>query len=178
MCCGCGPGSATTLAPATCTPAPEQWSSGTAGCFLAPKLNSRRCQASGAYTAAAIAAIAFDRPASPVDGNIERVVSRLFAVEDELPGAKPIIRRLAQSLTPPQSAGDFAQAMMDLGATICTPKSPACVMCPWTSACVARAAGTQETFPRKAPKTTGKLRRGAIFVALRAVQSCAPALAA
>jgi len=122
----------------------------------------------GPYTAAAIAAIAFDVPASPVDGNIERVISRLFAVEDELPGAKPVIRRLAQSLTPLSRPGDFAQAMMDLGATICTPKSPACVVCPWTSACVARAAGTQETFPRKAPKTTGKLRRGAIFVALRA----------
>src|SRR5262245_58592750 len=85
----------------------------------------------GAYTAAAIAAIAFDQPASPVDGNIERVVARLFAVEDELPAAKPRIRALAASLTPAHRAGDFAQAMMDLGATICTPKKPACALCPW-----------------------------------------------
>jgi A/G-specific adenine glycosylase len=121
----------------------------------------------GAYTAAAIAAIAFDRRASPVDGNIERVVTRLFAVEEELPGAKPRVRELAASLTPERRAGDFAQAMMDLGATICTPKSPACVLCPWTEACAARARGIQETFPRKAGKKTGALRRGAAFVALR-----------
>ena len=84
----------------------------------------------GAYTAAAIAAIAFDRRASPVDGNIERVIARLFAVEEELPGAKPRIRALADRLTPQRRAGDFAQAMMDLGATICTPKRPACAICP------------------------------------------------
>src|SRR5436190_8039950 len=79
----------------------------------------------GAYTAAAIAAIAFDRRASPVDGNIERVIARLFAMEEALPGAKPRIRALAEQLTPQRRAGDFAQAMMDLGAGICTPKSPA-----------------------------------------------------
>ena len=122
----------------------------------------------GAYTAAAIAAIAFDRRASPVDGNIERVIARLFAVEEELPGAKPRIRALAGKLTPQRRAGDFAQAMMDLGATICTPKSPACALCPWIEACAARARGDQESFPRKAPKKTGALRRGAAFVALRA----------
>ncbi len=122
----------------------------------------------GAYTAAAIAAIAFDRHASPVDGNIERVIARLFAVEDELPGAKPRVRALAVLLTPQLRAGDFAQAMMDLGATICTPKSPACAICPWVHACAARARGDQESFPRKQPKKTGELRRGAAFVALRA----------
>ena len=121
----------------------------------------------GAYTAAAIAAIAFDRRASPVDGNIERVIARLFAVEEELPAAKPRIRELAEALTPPQRAGDFAQAMMDLGATICTPKKPACVLCPWMEACAARARGDQESFPRKAEKKTGALRRGAAFVVLR-----------
>jgi A/G-specific adenine glycosylase len=121
----------------------------------------------GPYTAAAIAAIAFDRHASPVDGNIERVISRLHAIEDELPGAKPRIRQFAAQLTPPTRAGDFAQAMMDLGATICTPKSPACVLCPWNEPCIARAHGTQETFPRKAAKKTGALRRGVAFVALR-----------
>ena len=122
----------------------------------------------GAYTAAAIAAIAFDRRASPVDGNIERVIARLFAVEEELPGAKPRIRALAEQLTPQRRAGDFAQAMMDLGATICTPKKPACVLCPWMEMCAARARGDQESFPRKAEKKTGALRRGAAFVALRA----------
>src|SRR3954469_11587722 len=122
----------------------------------------------GAYTAAAIAAIAFDRPASPVDGNIERVIARLFAVEEELPGGKPRIRALAEGLTPPRRAGDFAQAMMDLGATLCTPGKPACVLCPWMGECAARARGDQESFPRKAEKKTGALRRGAAFVVVRA----------
>jgi A/G-specific adenine glycosylase len=122
----------------------------------------------GAYTAAAIAAIAFDQPASPVDGNIERVITRLFAVEEALPAAKPRIRSLAGSLTPQRRAGDFAQAMMDLGATICTPKKPACALCPWMASCAARARGDQESFPHKVEKKTGALRRGAAFVAVRA----------
>ena len=122
----------------------------------------------GAYTAAAIAAIAFDRRASPVDGNIERVVARLFAVEDELPGARPRIRALAQQLAPARRAGDFAQAMMDLGATICTPRNPACALCPWMDVCVARGRGDPASFPRKAGKKPGALRRGAAFVAIRA----------
>jgi A/G-specific adenine glycosylase len=121
----------------------------------------------GPYTAAAIAAIAFDRATMPVDGNIERVVSRLFAVEDELPKAKPRIQALAQTLLPPQRSGDAAQALMDLGATICTPKKPACVLCPLNEGCASRARGDQETFPRKAPKKTGALRRGAAFVVTR-----------
>jgi len=122
----------------------------------------------GAYTAAAIAAIAFEKRASPVDGNIERVIARLFAVEQELPGAKPRIRALAEQLTPQRRAGDFAQAMMDLGAGICTPKNPACVLCPWMGECAARARGDQESFPRKAEKKSGALRRGAAFVVVRA----------
>jgi A/G-specific adenine glycosylase len=122
----------------------------------------------GDYTAAAIAAIAFDRPAVPVDGNVERVVARLFALRDELPGAKPEIKRLAASLLPVRRAGDFAQALMDLGATLCSPKRPACALCPWDDCCAARARGDQETFPRKVPKREGRLRRGAAFVALRA----------
>lgn len=121
----------------------------------------------GDYTAAAVGAIAFDLPAVPVDGNVERVVSRLFAVEEALPAAKPEIKRLAASLMPPARTGDFAQAMMDLGATICTPKKPACALCPFDDVCVARARGDQETFPRKAPKREGNLRRGAAFVVLR-----------
>jgi A/G-specific adenine glycosylase len=122
----------------------------------------------GPYTAAAIAAIAFDAPAAAVDGNVERVVARLFAVEPELPAAKAEIRRLTQHLVPAARAGDFAQALMDLGATICTPKKPACALCPWMDECAARRRGDAETFPRKAPKKTGRLRRGAAFVAVRA----------
>ncbi len=122
----------------------------------------------GAYTAAAIAAIAFGSKATPVDGNIERVIARLFAVEAALPASKPQIRKAAEALTPDERAGDFAQAMMDLGATLCSPKRPACSLCPWTAACAARRRGDAETFPRKSPKVEGKLRRGAAFVALRA----------
>ena len=122
----------------------------------------------GVYTAAAVAAIAFDLPAVPVDGNVERVVSRLFAVEAELPAAKPAIKELAASLLPSQRSGDFAQALMDLGATICSPKRPACALCPWNRACAANTRGDQEAFPRKEPRPEGRVRRGAAFVALRA----------
>jgi A/G-specific adenine glycosylase len=122
----------------------------------------------GAYTAAAIAAIAFDLPASPVDGNIERVVARLFAVEESLPAVKPKLRRLAAELTPRRRAGDFAQAMMDLGATLCTPKNPACALCPWNDCCAARTRGDAATFPRRTPKREGDLRRGAAFIVRRA----------
>ena len=121
----------------------------------------------GPYTAAAIAAIAFDRHTMPVDGNIERVVSRLFAVEEPLPKSKPRIQELAATLLWTSRAGDSAQALMDLGATICTPKKPACVLCPLNDNCAARKRGDQETFPRKAPKKTGALRRGAAFVVTR-----------
>ncbi|MGE0749503.1 MAG: A/G-specific adenine glycosylase [Variibacter sp.] len=121
----------------------------------------------GDYTAAAIVAIAFGRPATPVDGNIERVLARLARIETPLPAAKPLIRRFAAELTPSQRAGDFAQAMMDLGATICTPKRPACALCPWRPSCRAHRAGDPEFFPRKAAKTEGALRRGAAFVVHR-----------
>ena len=135
----------------------------------------------GPYTAAAIAAIAFDRRTMPVDGNIERVVSRLFAVEEELPQAKPRIQELAATLLTSSRAGDVgtragdvgtragdsAQALMDLGSSICTPKKPACALCPLNEDCIARAHGTQESFPRKAPKKSGSLRRGAAFVVTR-----------
>ncbi len=146
-------------------PARGPWSSATAGHFRASLAALRALPGIGDYTAAAVAAIAFDAPAVPVDGNVERVVARLFAVEEELPAAKPTIKRLAASLLPARRAGDFAQALMDLGATICSPKRPACALCPWNESCVAFARGDQETFPRKAPKREGKLRRGAAFVA-------------
>ncbi len=104
----------------------------------------------GAYTAAAIAAIAYDAPAMPVDGNIERVIARLYAVETPLPAAKPEIARLARALTPAHRSGDFAQAMMDLGATICTPKRPACALCPWNDGCAAQQRGDAEALPQRA----------------------------
>ncbi len=122
----------------------------------------------GRYTAAAIAAIAFDARAVPVDGNVERVVARLYAIDKPLPAAKPDIHRLAQGLASPARAGDFAQALMDLGATICTPKKPACALCPWRDDCAARKHGDPERFPIKAPKREGRLRRGAAFVVVRA----------
>jgi A/G-specific adenine glycosylase len=121
----------------------------------------------GAYTAAAIATIAFGRRASPVDGNVERVIARLFRVETSLPAAKPEIRRLAETLTPETRVGDFAQAMMDLGATICTPVSPGCTVCPWMADCGARAMGDTERFPRRESRRAAKLRRGAAFFVLR-----------
>ncbi len=145
----------------------------------------------GPYTAAAIAAIAFGRRTMPVDGNIERVVSRLFAVEEPLPLAKPLIKQLAAMLLAGEEksragdeearagdeearagdeesrAGDSAQALMDLGSSICTPKKPACALCPLNGDCASHARGDQETFPRKAAKKTGALRRGAAFVVRR-----------
>lgn len=121
----------------------------------------------GAYTAGAVASIAFNRPAAAVDGNVERVITRLFAIAEEVPGAKPLIREQVLALLPQGRPGDFAQALMDLGATICTPRSPACGLCPWREPCRARIEGTQETFPRKAAKKTGKTRYGAAFVAMR-----------
>ena len=119
----------------------------------------------GRYTASAIAAIAFGRPTLPVDGNIERVAARLFAVEEPLPAAKPRLVALAKSLTPSRRAGDLAQALMDLGATICTPKSPACALCPLNEGCLAYAKGIQDTLPRRAPKSARPERFGAAFLA-------------
>jgi A/G-specific adenine glycosylase len=126
----------------------------------------------GAYTAAAIAAIAFDRPAVVVDGNVERVVARLFAVETPLPDAKPELRARAADLFPAAAPptgrpGDFAQAMMDLGATICVPRKPACAACPWVRECRGRALGVAPDLPAKKPKAAKPVRRGAAFVALR-----------
>jgi A/G-specific adenine glycosylase len=121
----------------------------------------------GPYTAAAIAAIAYGAPATPVDGNIERVVSRLFAVTHPLPGAKREIKRLAATLTPAKRAGDHAQAMMDLGATVCTPRRPSCLMCPLQQDCHAHARGIAETLPKKAAKAERPVRYGTAFLVLR-----------
>jgi A/G-specific adenine glycosylase len=121
----------------------------------------------GAYTAAAIAAIAFDQPAVAVDGNIERVVARLFALEKPLPGAKPDIKKLAATLVPPARPGDYTQAMMDLGAGICSPRSPSCMLCPVIAHCDAARLGIAERLPLKAPKKERPNRYGAAFLAIR-----------
>ncbi len=121
----------------------------------------------GPYTAAAIAAIAFDRPCAAVDGNVERVITRLFAIETPVRQAKPAIRQKVEALLPPARAGDFAQALMDLGATVCAPRKPDCGACPWSPGCAAFAAGTQEAFPVKEKKPEKPRRRGAIFILTR-----------
>lgn len=122
----------------------------------------------GTYTAAAIAAIAFDRPAIVVDGNVERVMTRLRALETPLPAVKKDIPALVGAIAPAARPGDFAQAMMDLGATVCTPRAPACVLCPLREDCTASWRGTQEDLPRRAAKQARPLRRGAVFYLLRA----------
>ena len=121
----------------------------------------------GAYTAGAIASIAFGRRVVAVDGNVERVLSRVYQVEQALPKARPIITRLAEDLVP-ERAGDFAQGLMDLGATICTPKNPACGLCPWVAECGARKAGTMLDYPKKLAKKAKLMRYGAAFVVRRA----------
>ncbi|MBN9669153.1 A/G-specific adenine glycosylase [Roseibium aggregatum] len=120
----------------------------------------------GPYTAAAISTIAFDRHAAVVDGNVERVLARYARIETPLPEAKPAIKSLMGQLTPEARPGDFAQAVMDLGATICTPRRPACALCPWTGDCRARAANLAESLPQKAPKKQKPTRFGAAFVAV------------
>ncbi len=122
----------------------------------------------GAYTAAAVAAIAFDRAETVVDGNVERVVSRLFAVIDPLPRAKPALARLAATLTPAKRPGDFAQAMMDLGATICAPRNPACHACPLAGFCRAQAQGIAASLPARVAKAPKPQRHGIAYVAIRA----------
>ena len=117
----------------------------------------------GPYTAAAIAAIAFNRPAAPVDGNIERVLARLYKLETPLPDVKPQVKEKNQALVPADRPGDFAQAMMDLGATLCTPKRPNCPICPWQKGCAAHAADMQDILPKRAPKKPKPERGGTIY---------------
>lgn len=117
----------------------------------------------GDYTAAAIAAIAFGRPVAAVDGNAERVMARLFAVAEPVPRAKKQLGALAQSLVPAARPGDFAQALMDLGATVCTPRKPKCGACPWAGDCRALATGQAEILPRKLPKKPRPIRYGVVF---------------
>ena len=121
----------------------------------------------GPYTSAAISAIAFDQPETVVDGNVERVMARLHDLHTPLPEAKPALTALADALTPEARPGDYAQAVMDLGATICTPRNPACGICPWREPCAARAAGTMADLPRKSPKKPKPTRLGIAYVAQR-----------
>jgi A/G-specific adenine glycosylase len=121
----------------------------------------------GPYTASAIAAIAFGRPETVVDGNVERVMARLHDIHTPLPAAKPELTEAAAALTPQARPGDYAQAVMDLGATICTPRSPACGICPWRDPCRARVAGTAADLPRKTPKKAQPVRRGIAYVVRR-----------
>ena len=117
----------------------------------------------GAYTAAAVAAIGFGRAAVPVDANIERVAARLFAIGEPLPGAKAAIRAAAERIAPTDRAGDFAQAMMDLGATICTTRSPRCLLCPLRPDCAGYSSGTPGAYPLKAARKAKPLRRGRAY---------------
>jgi A/G-specific adenine glycosylase len=122
----------------------------------------------GPYTAAAIAAIAFDRPTNVVDGNVERVMARLFAVEEPLPDAKPELKRLAGTLVAQSRPGDWAQALMDLGATVCRPKAPLCDRCPIAQPCRARASGEPGRYPFKRAKAERPRRYGVVYLATRA----------
>lgn len=121
----------------------------------------------GPYTAGAVSSIAFDRPSVVVDGNVERVMARLFDVHTPLPTAKTELTELATSLTPQVRPGDYAQAVMDLGATICSPRNPACGICPWRKPCKARELGTATELPKKTPKKPKPIRYGVVYIAKR-----------
>jgi A/G-specific adenine glycosylase len=135
--------------------------------FPGTEYELRKLPGIGAYTAAAIAAIAFGRPAAVVDGNVERVTARLFEIRTSLPEAKAEIRTAVEGLVPAGRPGDFAQAMMDLGATICTPRRPRCMLCPVRDDCRAILSGDPELLPVRAEKVEKPRRRGAAFVAIR-----------
>jgi len=122
----------------------------------------------GPYTAAAISAIAFGRRAVVVDGNVERVMARMFAIEEPLPQAKPVLQACAQTLTPHHRPGDYAQAVMDLGATVCKPRKPQCSLCPWRSSCCGRKLEIHEQLPKKIKKPPKPTRHGVAFWLLRA----------
>lgn len=140
------------------------------GVFPDTEAGLRALPGLGPYTAAAVAAIAFDRGANVVDGNVERVMARLFAVETPLPAAKPELKALAASLVRDERPGDWAQALMDLGATICRPRSPLCDRCPIAGACAGLASGAPESFPRKTARAERPRRHGVAYVLTRGDQ--------
>ena len=137
------------------------------GGFPTTESELRELPGLGAYTAAAVAAIAFAQRAVVVDANVERVVARLFAIDTPMPAARKPIRVAADAITPARRAGDFAQAMMDLGSSVCTAREPKCLLCPLAKACKARATGDPARLPVKAPKKPKPLRRGRAFWAER-----------
>jgi A/G-specific adenine glycosylase len=138
-----------------------------AGVFPDTEEGLRALPGLGPYTAAAVAAIAFDRPANVVDGNVERVMARLFSVRTPVPEAKPELKRLAQTLVTDERPGDWAQALMDLGATICRPRSPDCPACPLRAHCRALADGLAASLPRRAEKAASPHRYGVVFAVVR-----------
>ena len=138
------------------------------GAFPRTAAELRTLPGIGPYTAGAIAAIAFGEPVPAIDGNVERVVARVFAIDAPLPAARPLLASRLSPLVPRDRPGEFAEALMDLGATICTPRKPACAFCPWREPCRARAYRQQESYPVKAEKRARPTRHGAAFVAVRA----------
>jgi A/G-specific adenine glycosylase len=136
------------------------------GAFPQSEEELRALPGIGAYTAAALCSIAFDKPATVVDGNVERVMSRLFAVETPLPAAKPLLKKLAGGFSPNIRAGDYAQALMDLGASLCTPRSPNCLICPVAGFCQARRMGEPQVYPRRTEKRERPFRYGMLFLLL------------
>ena len=157
-----GRGWAIMPAPAICWPAPGQWRRWEAR-FPGLKPNCASLPGLGAYTAAALAAIAFGRRAVVIDANVERVVARLFAIGEPLPAGRAAIRTFAETITPELRSGDFAQAMMDLGATICTTRNPRCLLCPLASDCSAYRAGEPEAYPVKPAKPSKPHRQGRVY---------------
>ncbi|WP_413782792.1 A/G-specific adenine glycosylase [Thalassovita sp.] len=137
------------------------------GCFPDTREGLMALPGVGPYTAAAIASIAFDRPETVVDGNVERVMARLHDIHTPLPKAKVELTNLAKALTPSNRPGDYAQAVMDLGATICTPRNPACGFCPWRPECEGCAKGTATDLPRREPKKPKPTRHGYVYIARR-----------
>jgi A/G-specific adenine glycosylase len=133
------------------------------GNFPDTEENLRSLPGIGSYTAAAITAIAYNQWAVVVDGNVERVLARLYTVEKPIAETRPLLRQLATRLTPQDRPGDYAQAIMDLGALICTPRSPKCIECPWTRLCKAHSTGIPECWPRKKTKAKKPRRYGVAF---------------
>ena len=138
------------------------------GRFPSAERELRALPGVGAYTAAAVAAIAFGEPAAPVDGNIARILTRLHAIEAPILAARRRIAEAAVALTPADRPGDFAQALMDIGATICRPRNPDCLACPLNEACAAYATGQAEAYPRRGAVKAKPIRLGAAFFARRA----------
>ncbi len=135
------------------------------GCFPRTEAALLKLPGIGPYTAATIAAICFNEPTNIVDGNVERVISRIFTVETPLPKGRPELRQLAGELADLNRPGDYGQALMDLGATVCKPQSPTCLLCPWQKHCAALKTGTQTDYPKKTPKKKVPVRYGVVFVA-------------